>query len=99
MLTINPQLYTELENLTIRIENNSANLKDYLRYEQILINAGLPREYIFSYLQRAGFSTWQEFINARNIKQQIQKEKLESLAIGGLIGIGIGLLLSSKSEE
>ena len=99
MALISNQIYHELEVLTQKIEQNTASLSDYKRYETILINAGLPREYIFSYLQRAGFTTWDDFYRARTIKAQANQEKLEAIAIGGLIGIGIGLLISAMNDD
>lgn len=96
---ISSQLYSELEILTQKIEKNTAKLTDYKRYEIILRNAGLPREYIFSYLRRAGFNNWDEFFFARNRKAKDNQEILEAVAIGGIIGLGIGLLLSSISND
>jgi hypothetical protein len=99
MAMINPQTYNELEILTQKIEQNTANLSDYKRYETILVNAGLSRDYIFSYLQKAGFTTWNDFYRARNIKAKANQETLEAIAIGGLIGIGIGLLISTLNKD
>jgi hypothetical protein len=91
--------YNELEQLTELIENNSASLENYKRYEQILINGGLSRDFIFSYLNRAGFNSWEEFVNARQNKESEVKEKKESWAVAAIIGIGIGLLISALKKD
>ena len=92
------QLYNEIDDLTKKIQHNTATLVDYKRYEVLLLNEGLPRDYIFSYLNKAGFNTWEEFIRAREIKQQLAEENQKSMVIGGLVGIGLGLLLARLSE-
>lgn len=85
-------LYNELEVLTQKIEKNTAILSDYQRYEYLLKQGGLSNDYIYSYLNRAGFNNWTELINARkNIENQ---ETSNAIVVGGLIGIGIGLLLA-----
>jgi hypothetical protein len=91
--------YNELEQLTKLIENNRASLENYKRYEQILINGGLSRDFIFSYLNRAGFNSWEEFVNARQNKESEVKEKKESWAVAAIIGIGIGLLISALKKD
>lgn len=90
-------LYDELEALTQKIENNSARLEDYKRYEGLLEKGGLSTEYIYSYLNRAGFNNWDELINAR--KGREKKETSNAVVIGGLIGLGIGLLLAGIFGE
>jgi hypothetical protein len=99
MVTISRNLYTELESLTFRIDNNSASLDDYKRYELLLVNAGLPKHYIYDYLRRAGFSNWDDFVRARKIKEQSHQENLETAVVGGIIGLGIGLLLAGFLEK
>lgn len=99
MAIMNNKLYNELELLTQKIEINTATLADYERYEVLLIHGGLPKEYIFSYLNRAGFSTWNDFYHARNIKNKAKEEKMEAIAIGGLIGLGIGILLTAFGDD
>lgn len=85
-------LYNELEVLTQRIENNTAELKDYSRYEFLLQQGGLTSQYIFSYLNRAGFSNWNELIEAR---KNIEKEETSNaVVVGGIVGLGVGLLLA-----
>lgn len=84
-------MYTmELEQLTHKIENNTATLQDYERYEVLLLQGGLPREYIYSYLRRAGFNSWEEFLAAR--KNKARREMISGAIIGGLVGLGLGVL-------
>jgi hypothetical protein len=99
MVTNNRNYYAELESLANKIENNTANLADYRRYEQLLANAGLPRTYIFSYVKRAGFSSWEEFIKARILQEKVHQENQKAKAVGGLVGIGLGLLLASALSK
>ena len=79
----------EIESLSQKIEYNTATLADYKRYESILLNEGLHKDYIFSYLNRAGFTTWEEFIEARQKKEN--KYEYATL-IGGVLGLGLGLM-------
>lgn len=81
----------ELEFLSKKIEQNTANLNDYHRYEALLRDGGLSHDYIFSYLNKAGFNSWEEFLNARNKKQK--DKDADATIVGGLIGLGLGLLL------
>jgi len=83
----------DLETLSKKIETNSANLDDYKQYENILLNSGLSREYIYNFLNRAGFKTWEEFASARNDKEK--EKNISSTVIGGIIGLGLGLILNS----
>lgn len=99
MVAINKSFYSELENLAGKIENNTANLADYRRYEQILTNAGLPRTYIFSYIKRAGFFSWEEFIKARIHQERAHQENQKAMAVGGLVGIGLGLILAGALSK
>jgi hypothetical protein len=85
-------LYSELEELTQKIENNTAKVSDYQRYEYLLQEGGLSHDYIYSYLDRAGFNSWQDLIEARKNKER--KETMNAVAVGGLVGLGIGLLLA-----
>lgn len=90
-------LYSELERLTRKIENNSASLSDYQRYELLLEQGGLSRDYIYSYLDRAGFDTWQDLINARKNKEK--RDLINAAAVGGLLGLGVGILLTAIFED
>ncbi|MBE7635122.1 hypothetical protein F7642_12385 [Tenacibaculum finnmarkense genomovar ulcerans] len=85
-------LYRELEVLTQKIENNTAELNDYKRYELLLEKGGLNSEYIFSYLNRAGFNNWNQLIEARKNKEK--KETSNAVVVGSIIGLGIALLLT-----
>ena len=91
-MTLENNTYNELELLTQKIESNTAVLSDYQRYELILKNGGLSKEYIYSYLNRAGFNGWIDLINARKEKEK-EKDNQAKL-IGGIVGLGLGLLLA-----
>lgn len=80
----------ELEQLTHKIENNTATLQDYERYEALLLQGGLPLDYIYSYLDRAGFNSWEGFLAARQSKAR--REMIGGAIIGGLVGLGLGVL-------
>lgn len=84
--------YIELEKLTQKIENNTASLDDYQKYENILLKGGLSQDYIHSYLNKAGFNTWEDLIRARQNKEN-GTSPLGAIALGGLIGIGLGLII------
>ena len=84
-------LHNELELLTKKIENNSAELQHYKRYEVLLQKGGLSSDYIYSHLNRAGFKNWNQLINARKNKEK--RETTNAVVVGGIIGLGIGLLL------
>ena len=88
---MNIQILNELETLTHKIENNTATLDDYKRYEVLLLNGGLSHDYIFSYLDRAGFKNWDEFVTVRQNKEKNQQ--IEAVVIGGLVGLGLALLI------
>jgi hypothetical protein len=85
------KLISDLDVLSRKIELNTASLIDYKRYEAILREGGLSHEYIFQSLNKAGFTTWEEFIAARNKKQN--STDIEAGIVGGLLGLGLGLLL------
>ncbi len=90
---ITAQTKNELEALTRKIEHNTADLGDYQRYEQLLSSGGLSHSYIFSYLNRVGFKTWEEFVSAR------KKKQIEANTVGALIGLGLGLLLLAALDK
>jgi hypothetical protein len=87
---MNSSLINELNVLTEKIEQNTAALEDYKRYEVILLNGGFRRDYIFSYLNRIGLQTWEDFVA---IRQKNKKDLDHASAIGGIIGMGWGLIL------
>lgn len=91
----------ELEQLTQKIEFNTATLPDYQRYEELLLQSGLPRNYIYSYLRRAGFNSWEDFVAARRSKER--RQMISGAIIGGLVGLGLGVLfydlLVEEGEE
>ncbi|GAA4292574.1 hypothetical protein [Aestuariibaculum suncheonense] len=89
--------YNELELLTQKIETNTADLKDYQRYEILLQNGGLSKEYIYSYLNRAGFNDWNELLNARKEKERAKDNNAK--LIGGIIGLGLGILIAKLFSE
>ena len=89
--------YNELELLTQKIESNTADLNDYHRYEILLKNGGLSREYIYSYLSRAGFSDWHQLIDARKAKE-IEKNNSAKL-VGGIVGLGLGILIAKLFSD
>ena len=99
MVTINRSLYNELESLTYRIDINSATLDDYRKYESLLVNAGLPKEYIYNYLRRAGFTNWDDLVKARKIKEKTHQENVETAVVGGIIGLGLGVLLAGFMDK
>ncbi len=84
-------LISELDVLSRKIELNTASLIDYKRYEAILREGGLSHDYIFQSLNKAGFTTWEQFIIARKRKEK--NDDVEAGIVGGLIGLGLGLLL------
>jgi hypothetical protein len=92
-----PIPFDELEWLAEAIRNNTASLDDYQRYEQLLLWSGLPREYIYSYLQRGGFNSWQEFVAARQSREDAGQ--ISGAVIGGLVGLGLGVLLYKALQE
>lgn len=89
--------YNELELLTQKIESNTADLNDYQRYEILLQNGGLSREYIYSYLKRAGFNNWNDLINARKQKERVKDNNAK--LIGGIIGLGLGILIAKLFSD
>lgn len=86
-------LVRELEVLSHKIEQNTASLTDYKRYELILQEGGLSHEYIFHSLNKAGFNSWEELVEARKQKEK-RNSDIEAGIVGGLVGIGLGLLLA-----
>ncbi len=94
---MNKNLINELEVITHKIENNSAFLEDYKRYEVLLTKGGLSHDKIFTYLNRAGFNNWTDFYNERNSK--VKSKNIEAGIIGGLIGLGIGLIISALFDD
>ena len=87
---MNKSTINELEVISKKIENNTATIEDYKRYEYLLQSGGLSHDYIYSYLIRAGFNSWEDFIAARKKKENNDKE---ASLVGAIIGLGLGLLL------
>ena len=87
----------ELELLSKKIESNSADLNDYKRYENILLNSGLNKSFIYDFLNQAGFQNWEQFVSARKDKEK--EKNIGTAIIGGIIGLGLGLILNSIFKE
>ena len=93
MVIMNNQIYSELGILSQKIEDNTASVQDYNRYEELLLNAGLQKEYILSYLKKADLKSWEDLIKARNKQGKLREENQKMNAVGGLLGIAIGLFV------
>lgn len=93
MVVMNNQIYTELESLSQKIEFNTASISDYQRYEELLLTAGLPKDYILSYLKRGNMKSWEELIKARKKQGKLSEENLKMTVVGGLLGLAIGLFV------
>lgn len=87
----------QLEILSKKIELNTANLDDYKQYEYILLNSGLTKEYIYTFLTRAGFNNWNDFVSARKDKQK--EKNIGTAIIGGIIGLGLGLIINAMFND
>ncbi len=94
---MNKENIKQLELLSNKIEKNTATLKDYKMYEHILLNSGLKRDYIYAFINKAGFNTWEEFVKARKNKQL--EKNIGTAIIGGVIGLGLGLILNAMFNE
>ncbi len=83
----------KISQLAKRIDNGTANLQDYYSYESLLLESGLSKEYIYSYLNEAGLKSWEELLRVRKIKEK-QRDIKYAILIGGLVGISTGILLA-----
>jgi len=88
---------SQLEILSKKIEMNTATLDDYKQYEHILLNSGLTKDYIYTFLTRAGFQNWESFVSARKDKEK--EKNIETAIIGGIIGLGLGLILNAMLND
>ena len=88
---------SQLETLSKKIEVNSATLDDYKQYEYILLNSGLTKEYIYTFLTRAGFNNWEDFVSARKDKEK--EKNIGTAIIGGIIGLGLGLIINAMFSD
>jgi|GEM_PF-2947708 len=98
MIKTTDNTFTQIEHLAFKIENNTAQLTDYQNYENLLINVGLPRDFIFSYLKKADIDSWEALLEARTKQEKMQKENRKAMAIGGVVGIGIGVVLAQSHQ-
>ena len=94
---MNKEIINKLEILSNKIERNTATLDDYKEYEHILLNSGLKREYIYTFINKAGFNNWEEFLKARKSKQN--EKNIGTAVIGGIVGLGLGLILTAMFKE
>jgi hypothetical protein len=90
---MNEYSYRELELLSKKIEANTAIVEDYKQYEKLLLSGGLTHDFIFSYLTKAGFSSWGDLVNAR--KKMNSHNETEASLVGGLLGLGLGIIFNS----
>jgi len=90
--------FTEIQHIAYKIENNTAQLTDYQNYETLLTEVGLPRDFIFSYLKKADIDSWEALVEARAKEEKMQRENLKAMAVGGVVGIGIGVVLAQSHQ-
>ncbi len=88
--------YKEINDLSKKIDSNTATLDDYKRYELLLLSGGISKDYIYNYLSKAGFNSWDEFVKARQNKET---ERNNAIIVGSLVGIGIGLFLLTLIDK
>ncbi len=84
----------EFDQLSNKIKHNSATIDDYYRYENVLRSKGYSDEQIWSRLKNQGIYSWEEYLDRRNKAQgREEKNTLEVLILGGLLGLGLALVL------
>lgn len=86
-----------LRELTDKIEQNQANLDDYLRFEQLLNQGGLGHEFILNYLNKAGFRDWSDFCEARQWKKN--SEIIGGVVVGGLLGMAAAVIINALQKN
>jgi hypothetical protein len=85
---------TELRSLLDKIRSNSANLSDYLKYEQILSDNGITADQMAMVLRRNGFYSIEQYYNQRTKAQTLdEKRRTDGELLGAILGLGGGLLL------
>ncbi len=98
---ITTQALQRLNVLTERIRKNISDVNEYNEYEQILINSGaFTHNEINDYLKRAQLYSYDALIKARNQAKTISdRQKIEGIAVVGLVALGLALILSSGSKK
>ena len=101
---MNEKDINRIEQLSDKIQNNTANLNDYEEYEKLLIQGGYSKKIILKTLKDANIETYKELIEKRNkIYAEIKQSKIEALerrkivegiAVVGLIALGLAVLFN-----
>jgi hypothetical protein len=91
------KIHAEIERLSQKIRNNTATLSEYQRYEQLLVDNGLPLNFVRSSLEKSGYRSWEELIRIR--KDETRDRYRETDTIGWLIGFGKSILLYDKLQR
>ncbi len=94
---MNPTDRTTIEQLMERIKLGTATYNDLLLYEKMLLNLGLPKGVLSNELRKIGFTSLSDYIKYRETLKQ--GERMDSVIIGGLVGLGLGLLIYSALKD
>ncbi len=80
-----------------RIEAGAASSDDYQRYEDLLVSAGLPRDYVRSFIEEAGYDSWDAFRQARSGPEG--DRGVSATLIGRVSGLGLGVLFQDSVRQ
>ena len=94
MVAINNQTYKKIEELSQKIEVNTATLDEYYKYEELLLKAGTPKKSIEQNLKKANYKSWEDLISARNKVGRLREENLKASVVGGIVGLALGIALA-----
>ena len=92
--TKNNQIRDEIERLSKKIEQNTATIKEYYRYEELLLRVGLPKESITENLDKANYKSWEDLMSARSKVGKLREENLKASVVGGIVGLALAIALA-----
>jgi hypothetical protein len=76
----------EINHLSNKIDNNTAHLEEYERYESLLLSAGLTKGQIRSKMNNYGYLNYQQYLEARANAVTKEHRKVVNVSIvAGLV--------------
>ncbi|MBI3510214.1 MAG: hypothetical protein HY064_06090 [Bacteroidetes bacterium] len=94
-------IQNKIRELSNKIRDNQATAQEYAEYEHLLVTSGASLDQIEATLKQSGFKSWGDYAKARKDATSLEEKRKiqESLVIGGLIGLGLGVLVGLISKE
>jgi hypothetical protein len=96
---ITKQQLDEIELLSMKIDNNSMDIEDYKRYEELLLFAGMKQSDIREKMNKYNYSSYEEYLRAKKNPRNKEEEKIVNIKIVSGLVVLFAVLLFFMAKQ